>query len=180
MKLANKQQAPDFTVTDISGKTLKLSDFKGKKVHLGFFRNVSCPFCNLRVHQLSKLAASMKDKGLESIYFFESKPDVIRRSSFHQGVSPIPLVGDPERKIYTQYGIEASVTKMLSTLFSKGVAKDFKEGRALDLPQDKEATQSLIPADFLIDENGVIVKAYYGSNLNDHISIDEVKAFAGI
>jgi thioredoxin-dependent peroxiredoxin len=126
MKLNTKQTAPDFSVTDIYGKSIKLSDFKGKKIHLGFFRNVSCPFCNLRIHQLSKLSSGFREQGVEMLYFFESKPEVIRRSSFHQGVSPIPLVGDPERTIYKMYGVEPSVTKMISTLFKQNTINDFK------------------------------------------------------
>jgi len=180
MKLTKLQEAPNFTVTDIAGKSITLSDYRGKKIHLGFFRNVNCPFCNLRVHQLSKMRDELKAKGVEMLYFFESKPEVIKRSSFHQGVYPIPLIGDPEKRVYKQYGVESSITKMLSTAFAKGTITDFKSGTALNLPADKEATQSLIPADFLIDENFRIHKAHYGSNLNDHIAIEELRQFAGL
>jgi peroxiredoxin Q/BCP len=60
--------------------------------------------------------------------------------------------------------------------------RDLKAGGALNLPteKDKEATNTLIPADFLIDEQSKIYKAHYGKNLNDHIAIDEIKRFAGI
>jgi peroxiredoxin len=37
--------APDFTGTDITGKTVKLSDFKGKIVVLESY-NSDCPFCH--------------------------------------------------------------------------------------------------------------------------------------
>ena len=37
--------APDFTGTDISGKTVKLSDYKGKIVVLESY-NSDCPFCH--------------------------------------------------------------------------------------------------------------------------------------
>ena len=37
--------APDFTGTDINGKTVKLSDFKGKVVVIESY-NSDCPFCN--------------------------------------------------------------------------------------------------------------------------------------
>ena len=37
--------APDFTATDINGKTIKLSDYKGKIVVLESY-NSDCPFCN--------------------------------------------------------------------------------------------------------------------------------------
>ncbi len=36
--------APDFTVTDINGKTHKLADYKGKIVVLEAY-NLDCPFC---------------------------------------------------------------------------------------------------------------------------------------
>ena len=38
------QPAPDFTATDIHGKTVKLSDYKGKVVVLESY-NIECPFC---------------------------------------------------------------------------------------------------------------------------------------
>jgi peroxiredoxin len=37
--------APDFTATDINGKTIKLSDYAGKIVVLESY-NSDCPFCN--------------------------------------------------------------------------------------------------------------------------------------
>ena len=37
--------APDFTTTDINGKTIKLSDYKGKIVVLESY-NSECPFCD--------------------------------------------------------------------------------------------------------------------------------------
>ena len=37
--------APDFSATDINGKTIKLSDYKGKIVVLESY-NSDCPFCN--------------------------------------------------------------------------------------------------------------------------------------
>jgi peroxiredoxin len=38
------QPAPDFTGTDIHGKTIKLSDYKGKIVVIESY-NLDCPFC---------------------------------------------------------------------------------------------------------------------------------------
>ena len=32
----------------------------------------------------------------------------------------------------------------------------------------------IIPADFLIDENQIVFKAYYGKDFSDHIAISEV------
>src|SRR6202142_4638795 len=40
-----RKPAPDFSATDINGKTVKLSDYKGKIVVLESY-NSDCPFCN--------------------------------------------------------------------------------------------------------------------------------------
>lgn len=182
MKLVVNQNAIDFSTKDIYDHPVSLSDFKGRKIHLGFFRNVNCPFCNLRVHQLSKLNAAFEQKNLKIIYFFESDPKHLLRSIFHREISPIPLIGDPMKVVYNLYGVESSVLKMMSTFLAKGSMEAMKNGSALSLPKekDKEATMSLMPADFLINEEFKIVKAHYGKNLNDHIPIEEIKAFAGI
>lgn len=50
----------------------------------------------------------------------------------------------------------------------------------LPTERDKDATINLIPADFLIDENFMIVKAHYGQHLNDRLDLKEVKKFAGL
>jgi len=52
MKLKEGQLAPDFTALDADGNEMKLSDYKGKKIIIGFYRNVACPFCNRRVHSI--------------------------------------------------------------------------------------------------------------------------------
>jgi peroxiredoxin len=182
MKLTVNQNAIDFSIRDIYNHPVTLSDFKGNKIHLGFFRNVNCPFCNLRVHQLSKLNATFAQKNLKVIYFFESDPKHLLKSIFHREISPIPLIGDPLKVIYNLYGVESSVLKMMSTFFAKGTIGAMKNGSALNLPKekDKDATMSLMPADFLINEEFKIVKAHYGKNINDHIPIEEIKAFAGV
>ena len=180
MKITKGQTAPDFAITDIYGKEIKLSSYKGKKIMLGFFRNVNCPFCNLRVHELKKLREKFEEAGLQMIFVFESKPELLKMSIFHTEVSLIPLIGDPSKVLYKQFGVEQSVVKLLSTFFTKGMMDDMKAGKALNLPEDKEATTTLIPADFLIDENFKIATAHYGGHLNDHISIQDIKNFAGI
>jgi peroxiredoxin len=45
LALETGKAAPDFTGTDINGKTIKLSDYKGKIVVIESY-NSDCPFCN--------------------------------------------------------------------------------------------------------------------------------------
>lgn len=52
------QAAPDFSLTDVSGKTVRLSDFKGKHVVLEW-NNPGCPF--VRKHYQGNLQALQKE-----------------------------------------------------------------------------------------------------------------------
>jgi peroxiredoxin len=52
------QPAPDFSLTDVNGKTVKLSDFKGKHVVLEW-NNPGCPF--VRKHYQGNLQALQKE-----------------------------------------------------------------------------------------------------------------------
>ena len=180
MKIKENQLAPDFTVTDIDGKVIRLSNYRGKKILLSFFRNVNCPFCNRRVHKLMGLKYRFEQANMQLLFFFESSNQKILSSVFHKGISPLPVIGDPEKKIYRLYGVEESLVKTLSTILYSNYGKARKDTAELNLPEDKEATQTLIPADILINKDFTINRAYYGKHLDDHIGIPDLEKFAGI
>jgi peroxiredoxin len=59
------QPAPDFTLTDLDGKTVHLADYKGKTVVLEWF-NPGCPFVQ-KAHRegaLKDMAARVTEKGV--------------------------------------------------------------------------------------------------------------------
>jgi peroxiredoxin len=57
--------APDFTGTDITGKTIKLSDYKGKIVVIESY-NSDCPFCHNQYQSgaTQELQKQLADKGV--------------------------------------------------------------------------------------------------------------------
>lgn len=57
------QAAPDFTLIDLGGKTVSLSDFKGKNVYLNFWASWCGP-CKLEMPDLEKIYQEFKDKDL--------------------------------------------------------------------------------------------------------------------
>lgn len=180
MKLTEGNTAPDFSAEDIYGNEIKLSNYKGNKIILGFFRNVSCPFCNRRVHQIMGNNLRLQKSGVQLVFLFESSSEKLSSSVFHQGISPWPLIGDSEKKIYRKYGVEQSTTKMMRTMVSSSISKAKKYTKDFNLPEDKESSMNLIPADFFIDEDFKIVKAHYGKHLDDHVPIEELKSYAGL
>jgi peroxiredoxin len=59
------KQAPDFTATDINGKTVNLSDYKGKIVILESY-NLDCPYCHnhYRSGAMQDLQKDMTEQGV--------------------------------------------------------------------------------------------------------------------
>ena len=56
-------KAPDFALPDLSGKTVRLSDFEGKVVILDFWATW-CPPCRDEVPDFVRLQAKYREKGL--------------------------------------------------------------------------------------------------------------------
>lgn len=179
-ELAKEAIAPIFELKDIFGRTINLAGYKDKKVLLCFFRHAGCPFCNLRVHSLSKIHRDLQNKGLEMIFFFESKESIILRSSFHTGISPIPIISDPQKVWYGNYGLESSALKAGMSIFTTFVQTSLK-AKALSLPNhlmaDGESVKTM-PAEFLLDRGLVVKHAYYSGSLNDRMDLNIIKEFA--
>jgi peroxiredoxin len=172
--------APSFNLTDIYDRSIDLKSYKGKKVFIGFFRHAGCPFCNLRVHTLIKIRETLLSKNMEMIFFFESTKQLLLKSIFHAGVSPIPLIADPDKTWYSIYGIENSLLKSsfshLTTFIQTAIKA--KTNKLPLYPMAGKESFSTMPAEFLIDENQIIRKIHYAQTLNDRISIESILAFA--
>lgn len=182
MQLTTGKTAIDFRVNDIYGNEVQLSNYKGKKIVVSFFRNVTCPFCNVRIHKLMSNSVKLERAGIQMILFFESTAEQIKSSVLHQGIQPWPVIPDPQKVWYNRYGVETSFLKSMRTFVSSNVIGTLKEAKALDYPKqvDPDMTKDLIPADFFISPSFTIEKAHYGKHIDDHVSLEELKQFAGI
>ncbi len=63
---ADGKQAPDFTLTTTDGKTLKLSDYKGKGVIVNFWATW-CPPCRAEIPDMVELQKEYASKGFSFI-----------------------------------------------------------------------------------------------------------------
>lgn len=180
MKLSSQVEAPIFSRKDIFGREINLENYRDKKLLIAFFRHAGCPFCNLRVHALTKVHQELKEKGLEMIFFFESKENVLLRSIFHKEVSPIPLISDPTKELYDKYGLESSAFKSAMShigTFVQTAFKAKKQGVPMHGMADGESINT-IPAEFLVDKNLIIKKVHYSSSLTDRLDLKLIDQFA--
>lgn len=172
MKLKKGDKAIGFKSGDILGNKIDLEEFRGKKVFLSFYRGASCPFCNLRVHELIGQMEHFQEKELVVIGFFMSTQPEIMEYLGKQN-PPFPIIADPEEKYYKMYGIEKSFAGKMKAMLRVGammkiVAKGFFSMKAM---KDEDT----LPADFLINENGAIELAYYGKDFGDHLDFKIIK-----
>jgi peroxiredoxin len=86
--------AADFSLEDMSGKTVRLSDYKGKVVLLEFWATW-CPPCRASVPGLEKLHKAYKDKGLVllAVSMDEGGSDEVRSFIKESGITYTVLKG---------------------------------------------------------------------------------------
>lgn len=176
MKVTPLQAAPNFTIKDVNGVTINLTDYKGKKVMLTFYRNVGCPVCNLRFHALQEQTDYFKSKGMVMLAVYESSADKMKEYLEGENVYSI-MIPNPDQSLYQLYDIERDGGKLMKGMFHGAMGK-MKKGKRLfkkKIKQDGNADR--ISADFLIDENGNIKTVYYGKYIGDHLPIENIKQF---
>ena len=93
---AENKKATDFALTDLNGKTVKLSDFKNKVIILGFW-SMRCPPCVQEIPGFIKLYNEYKDKGLVIIgVSFDRSAEGVKRFCKSKGVSYPVVMGNYE------------------------------------------------------------------------------------
>lgn len=160
----------------IEGDMFDSETLKGKRYMISFFRFASCPFCNLRVHDLVKRFDEL-GKEFTIVAIFDSSLDNLQQHA-QRHKSPFPILADENNDYYRQYGIKYSILGMLKGMFMRFpslMKAMFVHGY---FPLRIKGRMTTMPADFLVDENGVIKTAYYGKDEGDHLSFDVIKQFA--
>jgi peroxiredoxin len=105
------QPAPDFALEDVNGKSVSLSDFRGKKsVVLVFYRGYWWPFCIAQLGELkSLLTKQQKEKAQILAVSVDNHEDSKKLTQMMQkrfeGEFDFPLLEDKEHKVIDRYGL---------------------------------------------------------------------------
>lgn len=127
------QLAPEICLNDRSGKAIRLSDFKGKKVVLYFYSRDNTPGCTRQACAFA--AAYQKFKSGNVVVIGISKDSVQSHAKFAEKFNlPFILLSDPDLEAIKAYGVWQE--KKLYGKLSMGVAR----------------------TTFIIDEKGVVEK----------------------
>lgn len=170
MRLQTGQAAPAFAAQDVHGQMIRLEDYRGRYLFMSFYRYASCPFCNLRVHELIQRLAEFEDVDLSLVAVFQSPRTQIARYIGKQR-PPFPILPDPRLYLYRDYGVETSLRAFLIGA-TRHLGKALRAMRLGFLPGRIQGSVARVPADFLIGPRGEILIAYYGRDISDHLLIE--------
>lgn len=136
VKSNNLIKAPDFTLADLKGNQIKLSDLKGKVVLLNFW-GTWCGPCRKEIPDFVKLMEKYKKDGLEiiGITLTSGTPENIKAFSDKWGIN-YTLLTD----------IKGNETQSVTAEYGKATNEPIRG----------------IPTTFIIDRDGMIQKRYVG------------------
>lgn len=177
MRLLPGHAAPPVSLPAIDDTTFSTERLAGRKYLLSFFRYASCPFCNLRLRELTLRRNELPDK-FGFVCVFDSPINELRRYATRHK-APFPILADATNTYYRAYGIEhsfAAVTKGAFVHLGTAIKAVFRHGY---IPWTVKGRVTTLPADFLVDEQGIIRIAHYGKDEADRLAFDEIKKFAG-
>jgi peroxiredoxin Q/BCP len=138
-------KAPAFSLPDAGGNTVKLSDFKGRKVIVYFYPAASTPGCTKQACDFRDSLAQLNEAGLDVVGISPDKPEKLAKFRDAEGLT-FPLLSDPDRSVLTAWGTFGE-----KTMYGKTV-------------------QGVIRSTFVIDEKGKVEVAQYNVKATGHVA----------
>ena len=169
-KLIIGHHAPAFTADDVDGVPTSLTSQPTPYVLLAFLRYAGCPWCNLAIHRLALESKMLSQNNCSVIVFVQSTDDKVRENIHERhAIRPdFPIIADPSKKIYRQYGVNSSFHAVVRAIndipaWVHAVKEHgFVQGK---LDGDLFLAQAL----FLVScKTNKIVQALYGKSLYEH------------
>ena len=128
-------KAPEFTLPDQNGEMHSLSEYRGKKVILYFYPKDNTSGCTKQACNFAELMPQFREKG--AVILGVSKDSVASHKKFEENYElPFTLLSDTERTVIEAYGVWQE---------KKNYGK---------------VTMGVVRTTYLIDENGIITKAF--------------------
>lgn len=165
---------PSFQGVTTRGTEVTDGSLRGRPVLLQFHRYATCPACFLSVHEFTRRFGELRDEGLDLVAFFYSPPEELAEA-FRELAPDFEIVGDPDRTIYDRFGVERSHWKLLDPRTMIAVGAGWSKGAQFSpISSFVNEDTAGVPADFLVDAEGVLRHVHYGRHTADSMRVDEV------
>jgi len=166
----------------IHSERIRIPD-RSQLVHLQFRRFAGCPVCNLHLYSIVRRYEDILAASIREVVVFHSTAAALLP---HAGDLPFAVVADPDKRLFTEFGVESGPRALLDPRAWLPVLRGvFRSLRAILHGQQPIPTMNPhggrlgLPADFLIASDGRVLACKYGSHAYDQWSVDEILALAG-
>ncbi|MDO3649459.1 peroxiredoxin-like family protein [Nocardia mangyaensis] len=140
-------------------------------VHLQFRRFAGCPICHLHLRSVVGRHGEIIAAGVREVVVFHSSTEALLR---YQHELPFAVIADPDRLLYTEFGVESAATAIAHPrtwlAAARGAVSQRSIGAALGRGEDHLGK----PADFLIAPGGRLIARKYGAHADDQWSVDQI------
>ncbi len=146
-------KAPDFTLPNVDGKTVQLSQLRTQgPVVLIFYRGNWCPYCNLALRSYQEILPEIQAIGATLVAVSPQTPDNSLSTSEQKNLS-FPVLSDSSNSVARTYGLVFTVSSEVQAL---------QQGMGLNLTKINESdTWELpIPGSYVIAQDGTIALAF--------------------
>ncbi|KMV21233.1 thioredoxin-dependent thiol peroxidase [Mycobacterium heckeshornense] len=145
VRLQPGDKAPVFSLPDADGKTVKLADYRGRRVVVYFYPAASTPGCTKEACDFRDNLHDLNGAGLDVVGISPDPPAKLAKFRDAEGLT-FPLLSDPERKVLSAWGAYGP-----KQMYGKTV-------------------QGVIRSTFVVDEKGKIALAQYNVKATGHVA----------
>src|SRR5215211_1212532 len=144
-RLSPGNHAPDFTLSDDTGREVSLSDHRGRKVIVYFYPAAMTPGCTKQACDFTDSLESLQAAGYEVLGISPDKPEKLAKFRERDQLS-ITLLSDPTREVLSAYGAFGE-----KKMYGKTV-------------------QGVIRTTLVVDEEGRVEVARYNVKATGHVA----------
>ena len=180
-RLAPGEVIPQRRLETVAGDALAIPDPE-RLVHLQLRRFAGCPICSLHLRSIAERHDEIAGAGIREVVVFHSPADELLGT---EATLPFDVVADPDRRLYSELGVEPSARAVLDPRAWPAIARALtRAGRAIARkeqpppPNHPHGGRLGRPGDFLIATDGRILACKYGTYAYDQWSVDELLATA--
>ena len=144
-RLTAGDPAPDFTLPTDDGRTVSLSDSRGRKTIVYFYPAAMTAGCTTQACDFSDSLSSLQASGYDVLGISPDSPAKLARFRERDGLT-IPLLSDADRSVMKAYGAFGE-----KKLYGKTV-------------------EGVIRSTFVVDEEGRVELAQYNVRATGHVA----------